>query len=192
MIEKITFTEWLVEVKAKTGREYSSLNVETDSMMSKDKQSAVAYVVKDEHTLGYIFDAQPGLMGVLSSNKNGHHPNGGPVSTFGANIRPAMVEDFATFRVVVPPDFKSEQCQKVVLTEPQTYAEWQMLSPEQMVYWPDNSETPYSKADFLRLCKGNDEVAYNLYAVCEWQCPETVLDEDSFADDSDKCFPTCH
>lgn len=66
-------------------------------------EAAVAYVVKDEHTLGYIFDVQPALMGVLSSKKNGHHPNGGPVSIFGAEIRPATVEDFAAFRVAVPP-----------------------------------------------------------------------------------------
>lgn len=76
------------------------------------RRSGVVYVVKDEHTLGYIFDAQPGLMGVLSSNKHGHHPNGGPVSIFGANVRLATVEDFAVFRVAVPPDFKSEHVQK--------------------------------------------------------------------------------
>jgi len=73
-----------------------------------------------------------------------------------------------------------------------SYAEWQAIPSEQLVYWPENSETPYSKADFVRLCKGSDEVAYDLYAVCEWLCPETVLDEDSFANDGDKCFPTCH
>lgn len=80
--------------------------------MSKGKQSAVAYVVKDEHTLGYIFDAQPGLMGVLSSKKGGHHPNGGPVSIFGADIRPATKADFDVFRVVVPPDFKDQPSDK--------------------------------------------------------------------------------
>jgi hypothetical protein len=69
----------------------------------------VRYVVKDGHTLGYIFDAQPELMGVLSSNKDGHHHNGGPVSIFGSNITPATVEDFETFRVALPPDFKSGQ-----------------------------------------------------------------------------------
>jgi hypothetical protein len=89
----------------KNKAEYDALLQETTWKFRAD----VSYVVKDEHTLGYIFDAQPGLMGVLSSNKHGHHPHGGPVSIFGAQIRPATVEDFATFRVVVPPDFKSEQ-----------------------------------------------------------------------------------
>ncbi|MDK9702406.1 MAG: hypothetical protein OEL20_04650 [Sulfuritalea sp.] len=72
----------------------------------------MSYVVKDGHTMGYIFDAQPHLMGVLSSKKGGHHPNGGPVSISFSNIRPATVEDFRTFRVVVPPDFKGEQSNK--------------------------------------------------------------------------------
>lgn len=81
--------------------------------MSKGKQqSAVTYVVKDEHTLGFIFDVQPALMGALSSKKDGHHPNGGPVSIFGAKIRPATAEDFGVFRVVVPPDLKSGYIQK--------------------------------------------------------------------------------
>lgn len=67
----------------------------------------VRYVVKDRHTLGYIFDAQPDLMGVLSSNKDGHHYINGPVSIFGSNIKPATVDDFETFRVMLPPDFKA-------------------------------------------------------------------------------------
>lgn len=90
--------------------EYDALLQETTSWKFR---ADCSYVVKDEHTFGYIFDAQPNWMGVLASKKNGHHPNGGPVSIFGATIRPATVEDFAIFRVVVPPDFKSEQAQKV-------------------------------------------------------------------------------
>lgn len=68
----------------------------------------ISYVVKDENTLGYIIDAQPSCMGVLASNKDGHNWINGPVSIFGAAIRPATEEDFKTFRVVVPPDFKSQ------------------------------------------------------------------------------------
>lgn len=67
----------------------------------------VRYVVKKENTLGYIFDAVPSLLGVLASNKDGPHPNGGPVSFFPDDIRPATVEDFRQFRVVVPPDFQT-------------------------------------------------------------------------------------
>ena len=65
----------------------------------------VKYVVKDEHTLGYIFDEESKFMGVLSSDKDGHNPQNGFVCTFGANIRPAMESDFNKFRVEVPPDF---------------------------------------------------------------------------------------
>lgn len=68
-----------------------------------------SYVVKDEHTLGYILNAQPAVMGVLASNKRGHHPNGGPVAVFCSAIRPATVEDFETFRVMPPPQFRSAQ-----------------------------------------------------------------------------------
>ena len=65
----------------------------------------VKYVVKDESTLGYIHDAQPNYMGVLASNKNGHHPHGGPVVVLGSDIRPATANDFEFYRVVVPPNF---------------------------------------------------------------------------------------
>lgn len=63
------------------------------------------YVVKDENTLGYLLKPDDPTMGVLASNKNGHHPNGGPVSIFGSNVRPATKEDFKLFRVTVPPNF---------------------------------------------------------------------------------------
>ena len=65
----------------------------------------ISYVVKDEHTLGYIFDAQPSTMGVLASNKNGHNWKNGTVSIFGSHIRLAEVEDFEIFKVALPPDF---------------------------------------------------------------------------------------
>jgi hypothetical protein len=66
----------------------------------------VEYVVKDDVTLGYIFKEQPGVMGVLSGNKDGHNWKNGPVSTFGSKIRFATEADFETFRVQVPPDFQ--------------------------------------------------------------------------------------
>lgn len=71
---------------------------------------AVRYVVKDEHTLGYV-RGNSSWMGVLSGSvvRGGHSPFGGPVGTFGAVIRDATVEDFAFFRVCVPPDFLADQ-----------------------------------------------------------------------------------
>ncbi|WP_146187180.1 hypothetical protein [Novimethylophilus kurashikiensis] len=73
----------------------------------------VRYVVKDDHTLGYLYYAQPTLMGVLfgSAIKGGHDSKNGPVSILPGHtkLRPATVEDFATFRVQVPPDFPVSQ-----------------------------------------------------------------------------------
>lgn len=63
----------------------------------------IDYVVKDEHTLGYITQPYPDLMGVLAGDivNGGHdHKNGGVTVTPGAdNIRPATLADFARFRV---------------------------------------------------------------------------------------------
>lgn len=71
------------------------------------------YVVKDEHTLGYLYTppnwSLP-LMGVLASDMHGHNPINGDVSAFGANLRPATLEDFERFRVVTPPDFSPADC----------------------------------------------------------------------------------
>lgn len=66
----------------------------------------IKYVVKDEHTLGYLQE-NSALMGVLHGSvlKGGHDWRNGAVSTFGSKIRPATKEDFEAFRVTLPPDF---------------------------------------------------------------------------------------
>lgn len=77
--------------------------------MPNDKHSAILYVVKDEHTLGFVFDAQPGLMSVLSNkSKSPLNLYNSPVLTSPGNIRPATEDDFHHFRVVVPPDFRTK------------------------------------------------------------------------------------
>lgn len=67
------------------------------------------YVVKDEHTLGYMVEEHPQLMGVLAGlvRKGGHDPMNGPITiTLGVDqIRNATFEDFNTFRVAVPTVF---------------------------------------------------------------------------------------
>ncbi len=78
------------------------------------------------------------------------------------------------------------------LSEPNSLEEFQALPSERLIYMAENAELPYSKADFLRLCKGDVKVAYRLYTCCEWQCPETVLDEDSLQHEGEQSFPTCH
>jgi len=64
------------------------------------------YVVRNEHTLGYMIDAVN--MGVLRASVLRGAPfalHPGPQHVAFSNLRPATVEDFATYRVQVPPDF---------------------------------------------------------------------------------------
>lgn len=68
-----------------------------------------SYVVKDGHTLGYLIDGHPTLMGVLAGSvlKGGHDPKNGVVSIVPGHtkVRSAIEADFYTFRVVLPPNF---------------------------------------------------------------------------------------
>ena len=86
---------------------------ETTPIKEGDALPTIRYVVLDEHTLGYIHipldeakESVGALMGVLHSSilKGGHHQRGA-VSPFGRTLRLATREDFADFRVQVPPDF---------------------------------------------------------------------------------------
>ena len=36
----------------------------------------------------------------------------------------------------------------------------------------------YTRADFVRLCNGEEAVAQRLFDLCDWQLPETLLDEE--------------
>lgn len=55
---------------------------------------------------------------------------------------------------------------------------WLRLGERVLVYEADNGDKPYSKQMFVDLCEGNASLAYELFCQCEWQCPETVLDEE--------------
>jgi hypothetical protein len=96
--------------------------------------------------------------------------------------------------LVFLPDYDStaEEVTEANLISPTTLVEWNEAGPDQLVYWPDNSEIPYRKAEFIRLCHGNEGLAYKLYRECEWQHPETILDEDSREEVAYQDFPTCH
>lgn len=65
----------------------------------------IDYFVKDGHTLGYIYKAQPNVFNVLAGSvlKGGYDPLCGFVHIFGPDrdngLRPATLEDFETFRV---------------------------------------------------------------------------------------------
>lgn len=63
---------------------------------------ATRYVVKDEHTLGYIYDEQPHLLGVLHGSviRGGHDWRNGPVAiSSDENLRKATQADFDFYRV---------------------------------------------------------------------------------------------
>ncbi len=60
------------------------------------------YVVLNNHTLGYIYAEQPGLLGVLASKPQlgGHDPMNGPVSIGDSDqMRAATLNDFAFYRI---------------------------------------------------------------------------------------------
>jgi hypothetical protein len=70
---------------------------------------------------------------------------------------------------------------------------WEALSPGSVVLWPDNADAPYTKGDLVDLCRGNEELAFDLFVSCEsGVCPETVIDEDSHEDEEDQQFKACH
>lgn len=46
-----------------------------------------------------------------------------------------------------------------------------------IIYEPENSDEGYTGKMFLDLCGGNENIAQRLYDNCEWQAPETILDE---------------
>jgi hypothetical protein len=62
----------------------------------------ITYYVKDGQTLGYMDDSSPQTFGVLSGGLRGHNPKNGPVSSFGAELRPATLPDLEHFFRVSP------------------------------------------------------------------------------------------
>jgi hypothetical protein len=68
------------------------------------------YVVKNEHTLGYMYDTHGKFLTVypLASKPwdGGHDPKNGGVACFPRDIRPATAADFAYFRLKMPSNFE--------------------------------------------------------------------------------------
>lgn len=71
--------------------------------MNNIKGLECRYVVKDNHTLGIIYDRQPHLMSVMAGSviRGGHDWKNGPVAVDPNidNIRPATLSDFDFYRV---------------------------------------------------------------------------------------------
>ena len=55
--------------------------------------------------------------------------------------------------------------------------EWKTLPDYQWVYLPDFGDRILKKADFVQLCQGNVDRAHRLLEMCNWQHPQTVIDE---------------
>ena len=70
----------------------------------QDDDTTVRYVVKDEHTLGYI-RGNSQFMEVLAGSviRGGHDPKNGSVCYRQSSVRPATQGDFDIYRVRVPP-----------------------------------------------------------------------------------------
>lgn len=65
----------------------------------------------------------------------------------------------------------------IIKPQPQHYTMWQTLKDTDGVYRPEQGDNILTKADFVKLCEGNDLRAYTLYRMCEGQHPATILDE---------------
>ena len=57
------------------------------------------------------------------------------------------------------------------------------LYPDRVCYVPENWDFAdgygYTRNDFLALCNGDPQQAQALFNECEWQHPETILDENA-------------
>lgn len=41
-------------------------------------------------------------------------------------------------------------------------------------YIPEEYDTQYTYADFLRIAKGNEDIAQTIFSMVEWQTPEAI------------------
>lgn len=49
--------------------------------------------------------------------------------------------------------------------------------PDRVCYVPELSDSTYTREDFLNLCDGNVEMADELFDNCDWQHPESLLED---------------
>lgn len=58
---------------------------------------------------------------------------------------------------------------------------YEELQPDEEPFWhyvPEAFDRVYTKKDFIEIAKGNMEYAKILRSLCDWQHPETIVDED--------------
>ncbi len=44
-------------------------------------------------------------------------------------------------------------------------------------YIPELSDTKYSYKDFIKIAKGDEDLAHTLFSMVDWQSPETLLED---------------
>ena len=49
--------------------------------------------------------------------------------------------------------------------------------PDRVCYVPELSDSTYTREDFLNLCDENVEMADELFDNCDWQHPESLLED---------------
>lgn len=64
---------------------------------------------------------------------------------------------------------------------------WAFKSKQGVCYVPELSDTEYTYDDFLRVAKGNEKIAEQLFQTVDWQSPETVYDEWINDDEVNEC-----
>lgn len=66
----------------------------------------------------------------------------------------------------------------IKLTPIKSKKAWENAAGDTLVYLPKYGDDAYTKNQFIDLCGGNSFLGYRLFKECEWQHPETVLDEE--------------
>lgn len=64
---------------------------------------------------------------------------------------------------------------------------WAFKSQNGVCYVPELSDTEYTYDDFLRISKGNTDIAEMLFKTVDWQSPETLYDEWINEDEVNEC-----
>lgn len=59
------------------------------------------------------------------------------------------------------------------------YKNWEAYQnePETVCYIPELSDSKYTAKDFLEICDGQKDLADELFDGCDWQHPETLMED---------------
>ncbi|MDO8728556.1 MAG: hypothetical protein Q7K26_01545 [bacterium] len=69
-----------------------------------------------------------------------------------------------------------------------THEQWSALPSSALVYWPENSDEPMSKNEFVEVVDREypsqteamkEHAAFQLLQICDWQHPETIISEET-------------